>query len=214
VGVTELLGEAERGALVAAVEAAESASGAEIVPVLVAASGDYPVADARGTAVGALVGALAYLAAPALAGAGLDPAWLGALAVAAGALGGLVLARVARIRRALAGSELDERVDLAAARTFLERNVFRTAERTGILLFVSLFERQVRVIADEGVYRAVERPIWERLAATVATEMRDDRPGAALLRAIEATAALVVEHGPRRRADDVNELPDAPATNG
>jgi putative membrane protein len=209
--VTELLGEEERAAVVAAVRAAESASGAEIVPVAVPASGAYAVADARGAAAGALVGALAYLAAPAVAGAGADPAWLGTVAVAAAALGGLLLARVARVRRALAGAELDERVDLAAAREFLARDVFRTVDRTGILIYVSLFERQVRVLADEGVYRAVERPVWEQLAATVAREMRGGDPATALLRAVEAAAALVAEHGPRRRPDDVNELPDGSA---
>lgn len=213
--VSDLLGETDRAAIVAAVEAAEAASGAEIVPVLVPASGTYPVADARGAAAGALVGALAYLAAPASTVAGAESSWLGTVAVATAALGGLLLARVGRVRRALAGAELDERVDLAAAREFVARNVFRTADRTGILLFVSLFERQVRVLADEGVYRAVERPLWEKMAETVAGEMRagrsEARPGAALLRAVQAAGALVAEFGPRRRADDENELPDEPA---
>ena len=53
------------------------------------------------------------------------------------------------------------------------------------------------------------------LAAAVAREMRDaggeSTPGAALLRAVEAAGALVVEHGPRRRPGDVNELSDEPA---
>lgn len=213
--VKELLGETDRAAILAAVQGAEAASGAEIVPVLVAASGDYAVADARGVAAGALVGALAYLVAPQLGEAAIDPGWLGTVAVATGALGGLVLARVPRLRRTLAGEELDQRVDLVAAREFLARNVFRTAERTGVLLFVSLFERQVRVIADEGVYAAVPRPRWDELAAAVAREMRDaggeSTAGAALLRAVEAAGALVVEHGPRRRPGDVNELSDEPA---
>lgn len=215
--MSDLLSQEERAAIEAAVAAAERASGAEIVPVLQTASGSYAIADARGAALGALVGSLAYLlspgALPAAAWAA-DPAWLGTVAVALGALGGLALARLERVRRALAGAEIDERVDLAAAREFLARSVFRTRRQTGILLFVSLFEHQVRVLADEGVYRAVGRPHWERLAADVAREMKSGRPGEALLHAVELAGALVAEHGPRRSPDDVNELPDIPSAQG
>jgi uncharacterized membrane protein len=66
------------------------------------------------------------------------------------------------------------------------------------------------VIADEGVYRAVPRPAWQELAAAVAADMRRRGAGEALLDAVRRAAALVAEHGPRRRDDDRNELPDAP----
>jgi putative membrane protein len=207
--VSDLVSAEERAAIELAVADAERASGAEIVPVLVPTAGAYPVADARGAAVGALVGALAYLLAPKLDAGGVDPGWLGTVAVAMGALGGLLLARIARVRRALAGAELDERVDLVAAREFLARDVFRTERHTGILLFVAQFERRVRVLADDAVYRAVPRATWERLAADAARAMRSDRPGAALLAAVQAAGALLAEHGPRRARDDRNELPDA-----
>lgn len=215
--MSDLLSREERAAIEAAVAAAESASGAEIVPVLLPASGSYAIADARGAALGALVGSLAYLLSPSAipeAARTADPAWLGTVAVALGALGGLALAKLDRVRRALAGAEIDERVELAAAHEFLARSVFRTRRQTGILLFVSLFEHQVRVLADEGVYGAVARPLWEKLAADVAREMKGGRPGEALLHAVELAGALVADHGPRRSPDDVNELPDIPAAQG
>ncbi len=213
--MSDLLNHEERTAIEAAVAAAERASGAEIVPVLLPSCGRYAIADARGAALGALVGSLGYLLAPSIMEVtAADPAWLGTVAVALGALGGLGLARIDRVRRALAGAELDERVDLSAAREFLSRNVFRTRKQTGILLFVSLFEHQVRVLADEGVYRAVARPAWEKLVADAAREMKGGRPGEALLHAVQAAGALVAEHGPRRAPDDVNELPDIPSAQG
>jgi len=206
-----LLTENERAAITAAVARAERDSGAEIVPVLLPACGAYPAADARAAAFGALGFAFAFALIPAGAlGWGPDPRWLTALAVALGALAGLALARLGALRRLLAGAELDQRVDLVAAHEFLGRNVFRTRDRSGILLLVSLFERRVRVLADEAVYGAVERSIWERLAADVAREMRAGSPGAALLRAVESAGELVVKHGPHRAPDDRNELPDAP----
>jgi len=120
-------------------------------------------------------------------------------------------AAVPAVRRAVAGrAELDRRVDAAAAGEFLRHEVFRTRDRSGILIYVSLFERRVRVIADEGVYRALAKPAWDELANAVAAEMRSRPPASALLEAVRRASALVGEHGPRRRADDVNELPDAP----
>ena len=209
----ELLSGPERAAVEAAVVAAERESGAEIVPALLPACGTYAVADARGAALGALLGALALLAAPdASDGWRADPRWLAPAVVFLGALGGFALARLDAVRRALAGAEIEERVDAAAAAQFLARNVFRTRDRTGILILVSLFEHQVRVLADEAVYRAVERATWERLAADVARAMAGGgRPGAALLQAVEAAGRLVGAHGPRRTPDDTNELPDAPS---
>ena len=213
--MSDLLNREEREAIEAAVREAESASGAEIVPVLLHSSGGYPVADARGAATGALFGSLASLAAPfALAASAADSAWVGTIAVAVGALAGLALARIDGVRRLLAGGEVEERVDAAAAREFLARGIFRTRNQTGILLVVSLFERQVRVLADEGVYRAIARPAWERLAADVAREMKSSAPGDALLSAVRAAGALVAKYGPRHAQDDVNELPDIPSGRG
>lgn len=209
---SEPLSDAERAAIEQAVAAAERASGAELVPLLIGSASDYRIADARGALFGALAGAGSYLFLPVATDSAADVAWLGAVCVALGALGGLLLARWPRVRRALAGSEIDECVDLVAAREFLARGVFRTERRTGILLLVALFEHRVRVLADEEVYRAVPKPIWERVAADAARAMSSGRAGEAMLHAVEASAALVAEHGPRRSADDANELPDSPVT--
>ena len=209
----ELLSEAERRALVEAVAAAERQSGAEIVPVLSERSDRYAEAEWAATAIGALVGGLATLVAPRLSGWRATPVWLDATLVAAFAFAGALLARVPALRRALAGgSRLDARVDAAANLAFVEQQVFRTRDRTGILLFVSRFERQVRVLADEAVYQAVERREWERLAAEVAAGMGRRPPGEALLAAVRRTGELVTQYGPVRRDDDVNELPDEPVT--
>ena len=75
---------------------------------------------------------------------------------------------------------------------------------------VSLFEHEVRILADEGVHPCVPPEEWQSLARLVAREMRDQTPGRALLTAVERAGGLVSARGPRRAADDANELPDAP----
>jgi len=209
----ELIDAAGHDALVAAVEAAEEASGAEIVPMVVEACDGYSEADWAGAALGALAGGLATLLLPFVGGWRPQPVWLPGTLVALCALLGVLSTRIPAIRRGLVGAaRLDERVDAAAHVAFVRHQVFRTRDRTGILLFVARFERQVRVLADEGVYQAVERAQWDELAAQVAAGMRDRAPAEALLDAVRRTGELVSRFGPRRRDDDRNELPDDPVT--
>ena len=205
----ELLSAAGADAIRRAVAAAEAESGAEIVPVVAPASDDYRSATWAGVAAGALGGAA--LAALPVDGLRIAGGWAPAALAFAGALVGCLLAEVPRLRRRLAGSAaLGLRVEQAAGREFLRHELFRTRDRTGVLIYVSLFERRVSVLADEGVYRAVAQEKWDELARAVAAGMKSRPAELVLLEAVSSAGALVKEFGPRRRSDDANELPDAP----
>ncbi len=207
----ELLSDADRERIRAAVREAERHSGAEIVPVIVAACGGHRAADWAGTALGALAGALASPWISLARGWAPPSRWLAPLCVVAGALAGALLAQVPALRRALTGrAGLEARVDAMAHLAFVRHEVFRTRDRTGILLLVARFERQVRVLADSAVYRAVPAAVWEKLAAETAAGMSRSSAAEALLGAVRRTGELVGEFGPRRREDDVDELPDEP----
>ena len=199
----------------AAVAAAEAASGAEIVPVLVRASDSHTVADWKAAALGGALGTAALVVLrwrdPWSGGA----AWWPLAATLLGALAGVAAAQLPALRRRLAGrAALERAVEAGARATFVEHAVFRTRDSTGILLYVSLFERRVRVLADEGVYRAVAPETWARVAADAARRMEAGPAGEALLAAVEAAGRLVGEHGPKRRGDDRDELADAPIVDG
>jgi len=205
------LSEDEREAIREAVAEVESVSGAEVVPVMAERSDDYRLADWRAAALGALIGGGAAPWLPDLVGwsaaAPLVPlAWL-----LAGSLVGVSIARWPVARRRLAGErEVAERVAAGARDAFLANEVFRTRDRTGLLIYVSMFERRVEILADEAVYRAVPQTVWVALASEIAGKMRQSPPAAAVLVAIRRAGELVGEHGPHRRSDDRNELPDAP----
>ena len=206
-----LLRPAEAEAVRAAVAHAESASGAEIVPVLVEAVEFHEVAIWKGALIGALAGALAGAAEVALHAAWAPPGLRLLLPVAMGAVAGGALAWLPAVRRALVGRErLDERVAVAAREAFLAHEVFATRDRTGLLIFVALLERSVAIVADSGVHASVPPSEWEALARRVAREMKAGPPGRALQVAVDWAGGLVAARGPRRRADDANELPDAP----
>jgi len=209
--VKSLLDVEEAEAVRGAVAAAERSSGAEIVPVVVAASDGHEAALWKGAALGALVGAGAAAVALWLRSPWVPEPWVPIAPVTAGLLLGLAAALPAPTRRWLAGRRvLDERVERAAAEAFLDHEVFATRERTGLLIYVSLLERRVSILADSGIHPSVPPEEWAAMARTVAREMRSKAPAEALLSAVTQVGGLLAARGPERRPDDVNELPDAP----
>jgi putative membrane protein len=206
-----LFSDADQEAVRSAVAEAEKRTSGEIVPYVVPASDIYLNALWKGVACGALAGPLIALALHRLWdlwGTELD-LWLIVPAAAGAAAGFLLTTLVPPVKRWLAGDEMLElRTRQRAAMAFLDEEVFRTRERTGILLFLSLFERRVVVLADSGIHALVQPGQWDGIATAIAAGIRAGRPREALLEAIRSCGDLLERHGVARRADDVNELPD------
>jgi putative membrane protein len=140
----------------------------------------------------------------------LDPWWV-ALPALAGAAVGFALAAVPAVeRRLLSADDLERRVRLRAASAFLEEEVFRTRERTGVLVFLALFERRAVILADEGIHRAVPSERWEALVAELVAGAAAGRAADALCTVVERCGELLAEHRVERRATDEDELSDAP----
>ena len=96
-------------------------------------------------------------------------------------------------------------VDLAAKAAFVDMGVTRTTGRTGVLVFVALFEGMVGIVTDLGVSAEAKK----------AAEDARDALEAALVRSnVRAFAESLEGLGPRfavtmaRTTDDVNELSD------
>ena len=129
--------------------------------------------------------------------------------VAAGALGILVAMAIRPIRLALAGKALiDRRVAARALEAFVEQEVFDTRDRTGILIFLSLYERRVQVIGDSGINARVPEGAWQEVVDIIVSHMKTGTPGAGLVKAIEKCGELLRTSGVEIRPDDTNELSD------
>jgi putative membrane protein len=98
------------------------------------------------------------------------------------------------------------RVEVHARSTFVERGVGATTGRTGVLVYVSLLERDACVVADTGVTTKIPAAEWN--AAIGDIERAAQRVKAsAVARAITGLGPVIARHLPRSH-DDVNELPD------
>jgi putative membrane protein len=192
----------------AAVAAAEKGTSGEIVPVFVEASGPYPEAAWKaGTILGAIAVAAGDLLAPSwMAAHAYTPLLVFAAAFAAGFYGAPF---VPPLHHFLAGKRaMNDQVSLRAEGAFTREQVFSTQDRTGILIFVSLHEHRVRVLADQGIHAKVADGTWDVVVAKVVAGMKDGRPADGIVEAVELCGALLRQHGFVARPDDTNELPD------
>ena len=98
-----------------------------------------------------------------------------------------------------------------AMRHFVESGVYDTKEQSGILIFVSLLEKQVKIIADRGINQKVAQSQWDDIAAKLAlgfSKKTEISTKDALLQSITECGALLAENFPPL-TDNPNELKDA-----
>lgn len=90
---------------------------------------------------------------------------------------------------------------------FLELGLSSTKDRTGVMLFVSVAEHYVEILADRGVHAHVSAAVWDRIIADFTQAIRAGRVADGFVQAIEACAHAMAGPCPWHE-DDRNELPN------
>jgi putative membrane protein len=214
--VSSLFSAADREHIAAAVREAESKTSGEIVPYVVGQSDSYEEAEWR---CGALLGA-ATLAAFSIVYT-YTSVWLplnvAELVIAGLLMGGLgvILPKfVPPLKRVFAGNSLMERrVAQRAAEAFVGEEVFKTRDRTGILIFLSILEHKVLVLGDSGINVKVKPDEWHDVVRRIVAGIRSGKPAEGLIDGINQCGTLLQKHGVAIRQDDADELPDSLRTN-
>lgn len=207
-----LFSDDDRERIAAAIEAAEAETAGEIVPYVVLRSSDYEAAPWRAGVLGGLMGAalvalLRWTVPSALPTLAHDGAAL-LLILGSGLLGAVLAPTLPLLTRWLAGSDrMAEAVHRRALQAFVEEEVFATRDRTGILLFVSLLEHRIEVLADAGIYEQVDDDTWNDVTTRIRQGIESGQLTDGLVDAIERCGALLDEHGIDSREDDPDELP-------
>jgi len=131
---------------------------------------------------------------------------------AAAAVAGIayLLAQIPAVDRAIVpGRVREEAVRRRALRHFVESGVHDTKDRTGVLLFVSMMERRVELVADTGIAAQVQKDEWGEIVAALTAGIGRGDTANALVAAVEGIGAILADRVERRR-DDTNELNDRP----
>jgi putative membrane protein len=200
-----------------AVVRAEAGTQAEIVPVIATASGRYDRAE---DIVGLWLGLIALSVAWWLL-QGVEPSEWGVPQpilglpsvvglVVGGWLVGVLLAHLSGGLRRLftPRGEQKAEVERAAREAFFDRRVHHTEGRSGLLLYVSLFEHMAVVLADAQVMEKLGQPKLDALCATLVAELRKGRPTDALCQTIEQAGLALAEALPSQNQKR-NEISDA-----
>lgn len=99
------------------------------------------------------------------------------------------------------------RVRQAARRHFASSGARLAHDQPHILIFASLHDRQVELVAHEAIHRAVGDVTWNAAVAAVADGMRTGRPADGFVKAIEICGAALAAHFPPDGAPK-NQLPN------
>lgn len=216
----EMLTEEERAAIAAAVAEAEQQTGGEIATAIIPESDDYGFRELLASVViGVVVYSVLTFFAPAVEtvlarvfwtyNSWMLPTAIGAIATLSGGLA-YVLAQIPALDRAIIPTEaMHEAVRRRALRHFMESGAYDTRDRTGVLLFVSVLERRVELVADRGITERVEQERWDAIVADLTDGIAGGNAGVALAEAVRSVGKILAETVERRR-DDTNELPDGP----
>jgi len=201
---------------------AEAKTSAEIVPVVVTASGRYDRAE---DVVGLWCGTAAVIGAWFLVPATEEApgTWGGippevrlvamVLALVFGFLiGATVASRAGWLRRLFtARAEMLDEVQARARSAFFDCRVHRTGGGTGLLVYVSLYERMATVIADDTVLDKLGNAALDDLCHGLTGDLRHGNLADALCLTITAAGDRLGAVLPRT-SGDANELPDALVT--
>ena len=194
-----------RKALTACVQEIETRTDAELVLAIRACSASYRHANYLFGALLSFVGLVFIIFSPYT----FHPNWVLVEVVLFFVLGALVSSRSNALRRLLTSKKLQaEKVRTSAAAMFYEAGIANTRMETGILVYVSLLERRLEVLADRGVLKAVPSLEWneELFELHEAARLGDAK---LLETALHNLSKLLALHLPAT-GDNPNELADAP----
>jgi len=185
------------------IEAAERRTSGELVTVIARESDPYPF-------IPLLWASLIALSLPpviALAGLWVDLATVSAIQLAAF----LVLALLFRWppvkMRLIPKATKRRRAARTAREQFLAQGVHHASDRSGVLIFVSVVEHYVEILADQAINAKVAQAEWDAIVASFVAAVKQGRVAEGFEQAVDSCGALLAQHFPAAPGER-NELPD------
>jgi putative membrane protein len=204
----KFLTESDRQAIRAAIHRVEAKTSAEIVPMVVSASYQYPMADVLGAAALSLPTAIALT--PMIGGLlwiGSQNMWvfIGLFSILYAGFFQVVKRTSWLKRQFIATSQMQEEVIEAAQTSFFAQGLYRTRDQSGVLIFISLFEHRVFILADKGISSKIDQQKWDEAVGIIVAGIKRKTQAASICEAIEKVGRLLAGYFPAK-ADDADEL--------
>ena len=197
--------DAARAALTDCVKKIEATTDAELVLVVRARSGSYRHADYLCGALFAFLSLLFLLFSP----FDFHQYWVAVDVALLFAIAAFVSSRSNSLRRLLTTDKFrSAAVRTGAAAMFYEAGIANTHAEMGVLIYLSVLERRLELIADRGILKGVNALEWNQLLFEL-HEAGRKADAQTLQVGLENLGALLAKHLPAT-GENPNELPDAP----
>jgi putative membrane protein len=133
--------------------------------------------------------------------------WAAALPAVIFVVGSALLLPSAVVVRLVPRAVRHARARRLARALFVELGLASPRERTGMLLFVALAERQVEILAGPGVSERVESTRWQAIVTRLTEAARSGRLAEGLAEAVRECGAVLAEALPAA-AQNPDEVPN------
>jgi uncharacterized membrane protein len=111
------------------------------------------------------------------------------------------------IRERRSRKEKDLSVEDLAQIEFHTLGMEETVGRTGVLIYLLLSDRTLRIVADEGIHQHVDDTVWQEIADRITAQFRYGSYRDGLIEGVVEVGKILAKYIPRA-SDDKNELPD------
>ena len=186
-----------------AIKHAERGTSGELITVITQASDDYWFIPSLWASLIALMVPAIVL----LIGTWMDTLTLFSIQIAV-FLVLVTLFRIPELKHMLVPKKIKHlRASRTAREQFFIQGLQNTKDRTGILLFVSVAEHYVEVIADKGVNDVVPDGTWDKVVIDFVSKVKVGQHTEGFIAAIQDCGNILHKHFPADN-DNSNELPN------
>jgi uncharacterized membrane protein len=98
-------------------------------------------------------------------------------------------------------------IDELAKHEFARLGIGKTRDKTGILIYIILEERQFFILADSAINNRVNENTWHTIKGDMQKFFMKGMFAKGILHGVEETGKVLAEHFPVK-SDDTNEIPD------
>ena len=186
------------------IEDIENNSQVEIVAMIKANSGNYRDISLLSGAVLLFLAYTYFMFAPTV----FDVYRIYFMTILAFFIGFALVDFIPPLQKALAGKKrIEKNVEVYSRAIFQKGGIRHTSKKTGILIYVSIFEKKIKIVADKGTEAMLPAKESEKLKTEFQETFQSANFQTSFLEKLKNSQAVFSKYIPSVE-DDINELPD------
>ncbi|MBC7427043.1 MAG: TPM domain-containing protein [Bacteriovorax sp.] len=182
---------------------AEEKSNSELIPMIVGHSDLYPAAQFRAAIIVSFIFSVGLYLSPLSI---INPIWFLWIQIPGLLLGYTLGCLPTFTRYLITKREVEYEVTQRAIEAFFDHNLHTTEKHNGVLIFISIMERKIKIITDVGVKAKVDQKVWDEIVGDFTSGVRNGEFVEALKNTIIAAASVLENYFPADGKPRKNEI--------